>query len=347
MTAVNAVFFPLDQQLELWEKHWSEQLAKQVVWLSGLVDYGRVAEIMERVGQVAISKSSVWRRAQKWGEQFRELEQTERLVANAVPREVGGLSRGGQSVGRMGVAMDGGMIHVRDEGWKELKVGCVFDVEVRPTTDRDTGELVNTAHAVRNSYAAHLGGPQVFGELIWAEARRRRWEEADDTEMLGDGATWIWNLGMDYFYDSRQIVDWYHAAEHLASAAGLLEGVDADAARRWFKAQETALYQGHALWVARHLEAAASTRPQVAEELRKEAGYFRNNHRRMNYLEMREEGWAIGSGMVESGVKQFKARFTGAGMRWSRAGAERLLPVRAAVMSRRFDELWKRAYISP
>lgn len=136
-------------------------------------------------------------------------------------------------------------------------------------------------------------------------------------------------------------------AEHLAAAARLLEGEGTDAARRWFKAQETVLYQGHAAQIAQHLEAAARTRPRIAEELRKEAGYFRNNERRMNYLEMREEGWAIGSGMVESGVKQFKARFTGAGMRWSRAGAERLMPVRAAVMSRRFDELWQKAYILP
>lgn len=57
-------------------------------------------------------------------------------------------------------------------------------------------------------------------------------------------------------------------------------------------------------------------------------------------MEMREEGWVISSGMVESGVKQFKGRFAGPGVRWSRLGAERLLPVRAAVMSQRFDQLW-------
>jgi len=60
----------------------------------------------------------------------------------------------------------------------------------------------------------------------------------------------------------------------------------------------------------------------------------------MNYIEMREEGWPIGSGVVESGAKQFKARFSGPGMRWSRTGAENLLPIRAAVLSRRFDHTW-------
>lgn len=67
----------------------------------------------------------------------------------------------------------------------------------------------------------------------------------------------------------------------------------------------------------------------------------------MNYQELREAGWLIGSGMVECGAKQFKARFSGPGMRWSRSGAQRLLPIRATVMSRRFDAYWRLAYNSP
>ena len=64
----------------------------------------------------------------------------------------------------------------------------------------------------------------------------------------------------------------------------------------------------------------------------------------MQYLEFREEGYPIGSGMVESGAKQFKARFTGPGMRWSRQGIERLIPVRSAIMSNQFDALWSHVY---
>ncbi len=67
----------------------------------------------------------------------------------------------------------------------------------------------------------------------------------------------------------------------------------------------------------------------------------------MQYLEMREEGYPIGSGMVESAAKQYKARFAGSGMRWSRKGAKQLLPVRTAIMSKRFDKMWAFAYNSP
>ena len=116
---------------------------------------------------------------------------------------------------------------------------------------------------------------------------------------------------------------------------------------RWLNSRERRLYQGHAARIAEELDTVAQAQPSRAEELRQEATYFRNNQHRMNYLEMREEEWPIGSGMVESAAKQFKARFCGPGMRWSRQGAENLLPIRAAVLSRRFDTMWDQAHALP
>lgn len=322
-------------------------MAKLAVWLSGLVTFAQAAEILQRIGQVTISESSVWRQARTWGQEFSAIEAAERVLANALPGQRDVLRREERSKGRMGVAMDGCMIHIRGEGWKELKVGCVFELEVRPTRDTKTGDWEELAHAVNNSYRGHLGGPERFGELVWAEARRRDWERALDTQVVGDGAAWIWNLVQDHFYDSHQVVDWYHATEHLAEAARLLKGEGTLAAKQWYSARETALYQGHAARIAQELSEAAAHVPAVAADLQTQAGYFRNNQRRMNYQQMREGEWLIGSGMVESGAKQFQARFKGPGMHWSRSGAERLLPIRAAIMSRRFDTFWQRAYNSP
>ena len=320
---------------------------KLAVWLSGIVDYDKVEEILEKVGQISISDSSVWRQAQVWGAGFRDLMEAERIRSNLLPGRWGAPCKRAEPKGRMGVSMDGGMIHIRDEGWKELKVGSVFDVEVRPTRDQETGDWIELAHAVRNSYVAHLGGPEIFGQMVWAEASRRDWEQAADTEMVADGAHWIWNLALDHFYDSRQVVDWYHGTDHLAEAARLLKGEESLAKTRWLNARKTMLFEGHADRIALELEAEAGHHPAIAEALMTEAGYFRNNQRRMQYQEMREDGWAIGSGMVESAAKQFKARFAGPGMRWSRTGAEILIPVRAAIMSARFDELWRAVYNSP
>ena len=73
------------------------------------------------------------------------------------------------------------------------------------------------------------------------------------------------------------------------------------------------------------------------------AGYFEHHQRRMQYLEFREEGFPIGSGTVESGVKQFKHRLTGTGMRWNAENANRMLVIRAAVLGDDYDALWDAA----
>ena len=122
----------------------------------------------------------------------------------------------------MGVAMDGAIIHIRKEGWKELKLGCIFDVEVLTEQDPVTHEDTPAGHAVNMTSVAHLGGPDPIGEMVWSEAHRRGWERAADTIAIADGAPWIWNQVAIHFGDSLQLVDWYHAQSHLCDAARLV-----------------------------------------------------------------------------------------------------------------------------
>jgi hypothetical protein len=331
----------------LWEHHWSESVAKYAVWLSGLVTFAEAGMILQTIGEIPISTSSLWRRVAVWGPKGQAWEASRRAASAATPtrEELNQtVSLEGQD---LGAAMDGGMVHIREEGWKELKVGCVFAIQQQPTRDKHTGESVALAHAACNTYVAHLGGPALFGDLLWAEARQRHWMQARETIVLGDGAAWIWNLAADKFFTSRQVVDWYHAKLHLTQAATALHGEGTAAARRWLRDHETPLLQGHAERLAGTLRKLAQKHSHCADALRREAGYFQDNYRRMQYLETREDGFPIGSGMVESACKQFRARLAGSGMRWSRAGLERLLPIRAAIMSHRFDELWQKVYHLP
>ena len=320
-----------------------------MVWLSGTEDsFVEAEKVFRRIGHLVISDSSIWRRKEVWGERFRELEERRREKANTLTSANRFRERVMGAEQRKGVSMDGTMVHIRGEGWKELKVGCSFDIAVLPTLRRERQEWQETAHAVNNQYVAYLGGPQVFGQLLWAEARRGGWEWARDKQVVGDGAAWVWNVTQDHFYDARQVVDWYHALEHLSDMAVLLHGEGTPAAKRWYRSAQTSLYQGHGGGIALELRAAAVDHPEgVAKELQREAGYLEKHKRRMQYMEMREEGYVIGSGMVESGGKQFKSRFCGPGMRWSRQGIERLIPIRAAIMSNRFDATWQAACNSP
>jgi hypothetical protein len=192
---------------------------------------------------------------------------------------------------------------------------------------------------VDSSDVAHLGGPDVLGEKTWAMARRNGWEQAQDTVVPGDGAPWIWNQAALHFGRSHQVVDGYHAKEHLIAAARWMKQEGTAACTRWLKNREPLLYQGHADKIADELEKTARKGAVNAEQRNTAAGDFRTHHQRMHYLEMRKEERPIGRGMVESGAKQFKARFCGPDMRWSRQGAENLLPVRATVLSGRFDQM--------
>ncbi len=246
----------------------------------------------------------------------------------------------------MGVSMDGAMVYVLEEGWKELKAGTVFTVEEITVLDKQTLEEEGVGRAREVSYVAHLGGPEVFGKRLWAEAQHRQWTQAVDTQVVADGAAWIWNLATEHFYDSQQVVDWYHATEHLGKAAELLHGVgDNPAKQRWFHHYKEILFQGQTETII--LELRNQAQKTNIEPLSQEAAYFENHKRRMNYLDLRAEGWLIGSGTVESAAKQYKARFTGPGMRWKRPYLERLIPVRSAVMSGNFSQIWRSVYNSP
>jgi hypothetical protein len=299
---------------------------------------------MERIGKISISDSTIWRRVQEWGAHFEAVEKKKEEKANELPQRGVAPVQAFKNAEVMGAAMDGAMVHIRLEGWKELKVGCFFAIMTKRITDKKTQEIMELACARHQSYVTHLGEPAPFGRKMWAEAQERQWTAAAKTQVLGDGAVWIWNLADEYLLPKFMTTDWYHAADHLHAAAQSYHPDKPRTASRWYNAAETLLFQGHAEQIASMLTQQADRLPAQADSLRSHATYFENNRRRMNYMQNRENGLLIGSGTVESEAKQFKARFCGPGMRWSRAGINRLLPIRAAVMQKSFDSDWKSVY---
>jgi hypothetical protein len=135
----------------------------------------------------------------------------------------------------------------------------------------------------------------------------------------------------DLFPDSVQIVDWYHACQHLAKAAQARHLDDDAKAQRWFRRHCANLYKG---------EIHRITRPLDDAGLAKQSNYFHTHRRRMQCQTYPEEGYPVSSGTVESGIKQFKGRLTGPGMRWSRQSAEEMLVIRGAVIEQSFNAMW-------
>lgn len=321
---------------------------KQAVWRAGKESYRDAAETLSRTGGIDMSVCSIWRCRQEWAGRLCQRQAAETVQGNAAPSRDEPQAGEAKHDTRMGVSLDGWMVHIIGEGWKEVKSGTFYEVVMGEGKDEVTGEKVSMAQAEASTYIAHLGGPEEFGLKLWTEALKRHFPAAYEKVCVSDAAHWIWNLCQDYFPEAQQVVDWYHAVEHLHTAAHHLCGEGTDKAKRWLSNTKTDLYQGHAARIARELDPdTAHFSPEQADSLRSEATFFSNHQRRMRYLEYREEGWPIGSGSIESGCKQFQARFKGPGMRWTRQGAKRMLVLRSSIMSDYFDFHWDTLANSP
>jgi len=254
--------------------------------------------------------------------------------------------------------VDGVQVRFQD-GWHEAKVGEIAGCQVGNGLP-DTDPAARPPVLVAPSYVAARAPVGEFGPLFLAEAARRGvlevvdWTQPPTTDVrlrlvgpaeahlrpvvvLGDGAHWIWELAAEHFGAQRiDIVDYWHATEHVWAVARALFGDDPDAAGVWAEAWCIDLLEhGSGPWLAA-LRSAEPPDAAAAEVLRVERGYFTTNTARMDYPAFRARGLPIGSGAVESAAKHVvQVRMKRSGMRWSDAGGEALLALCAYRASNR------------
>jgi len=323
---VDTAFSPLDRAWELTEGLYGGALKQNMAWLCGLLPYEQAAEVMARIGKRPVSDSSLWRLAQKVGQVLHRqatLEQKPEALQEATPVSA-------QPDTQL-LSMDGGMVNIQGEGWKELKVGLVGTVIADEPAASDEVPRVHTTSA---HYCAVLGDVSTFTPVLLDLARRTGFKQATRSCITADGAAWIWRVADAHFPDSVQIVDWYHARAHLSLAAQALLGDRPARANAWFHAHTDDLFDGYLNPIVAELNQAG---------LAESAAYFQTHQARMDYANFQAEGFPIGSGSVESEVKRFKLRLDGPGMYWSRQGAENMIRIRAAVRDGSFDMRWAKA----
>lgn len=326
--------FPLDKQWQLNQTVYSHEMAARMVWLGALLTYKQSQAVMERIGERYLPASSIWRQVQIHGERLENyVEQCREQVS--VERVVLADMRHDHDQAKM-VWLDGGFINIREQGWRELKVGAVSDIEIRLERNPQSQELDEMAHGVNVHYTAVLGSKDEFTPALWALAVEQHVPTARQHASVGDGALWVWNVAEDVCPDGRQIVDWFHAVENLSKASHALYPNEKDGTKRnrWLKTYKAHLYMGRI-----HKIIGVLTKRGHADQ----AIYFERHQRRMQYHQFREDGLPIGSGTVESGVKQFKQRLCGTGMRWNEGNANQMLTIRSALLSNQFDALWENA----
>ena len=229
--------------------------------------------------------------------------------------------------GPLTVGIDGGMIFV-DKRWQEVKVACLYDTADRVVTPT-RGMLT------RRDVVAVRGTPEALAAQLWPRAEALG---AADRRVvvLGDGAPWIWNLAEVLFPHRVEILDWYHADEHISAVARLLYGDGTEKAAAWRTAQlDRVAADGvdQVIEGLRFLGAHQRTqgkRKAVADLQR----YLTTNRDRMRYETFRAAGYAIGSGAVESAVSHVvQQRMKRVGMRWRSPGADAMLALRSIYRS--------------
>jgi hypothetical protein len=343
---VGRAFSPLDRLLHLRQDRWSEGAARVGLRLSlSAGSFARAAENYTDAVGASTSGTSLWRLTQRCGKQLSEHRKVEAKTAFApVQREEPPAHRriapaGSLAAQRANLSTDGGMVHIRSEGWKEVKLSAISAVKWVWDEEQET-EVV---HLSQHSYTASLATADDFAPYQYAEGMRREIDQTERLSSVNDGAGWISRITELNFPHAIQILDWYHAKSRLITVALTLWPSSERRQESWLDEQLSHLHRGEVDNVIHALDQLyARTESDV---VRTAAGYFQENRQRMDYQRFRQLGLPIGSGTVESGVQQvIQHRMHRPGRGWKRECATGMLFLLCEYHGNRFRQTWRQLF---
>ena len=300
--------------------------------------YAEAAELATEWG-VAVDDSTLHALAQDVG--ARAEEQTLRRLATPAPERAPERAPSALSV----LLVDGRQLRYRGPGWgqtdpreprvawHELKLGVFYREEQAAHTAGGRGLLSDKRLVSWRGEAGELG-------------RRLHWEAQADglgralrVRTVNDGAPWIWNLVQDRWAGAEQVLDFYHASQHLHALGAALHGEGTKATNAWVLPRRRRLRRGNAAKLLQELGALEAPAGPAGATVRREQNYFAHHAPRMNYRELSLHG-PIGSGAVESACRQRQCRFKRAGQFWTEEGLRHLCALQEARRNHHWQELW-------
>ena len=296
----------------------------------GRVTYAEMCELVELTTGLHMVESCAEKVSYELGPKLREQEGQQ--IAAVFDGEV--LPLVAQAPRRAYVAVDGTHAHI-DGQWHEVKAGVIYSGEP---------DAEGIDQATDSYYVAAQETAEQFAERMYAAAVFQGVEQAQEQVVIGDGAEWIWNLAAHHFPEATQIVDYWHACEHIWTLRRALYAQDNAAGDRWAHEHCRKLRETGPDSLLRALKRMKDLTPETAELVRTQMGYFTRHRKRMAYPQFRARGMMIGSGPVEAACKVVVGhRMKRAGMRWTRSGADAVLAIRCALLNGDYDRLNKAA----
>lgn len=252
--------------------------------------------------------------------------------------------------GQANLSTDGAMLRVRDEGWKEVKVVAVSEVQVRPAEERPSEPSSRRADDLlvqlsQHSYQAGLWNADTMAQYQYAEGLRRGIDHCRKLSSVNDGAIWIKRITATNFSHATQIVDWRHASDHLWAVANAVCGEHTTQAKQWTEDHLDLLWIGQVAAVVTTLDKMGLEHERWPDLVREAPDYFRTNQERMRYDVFREQALPIGSGTVESAANTVvHHRLKRPGRGWQRDNGQAMLAALSELHSGRFNQAWQQTF---
>jgi hypothetical protein len=335
---------PLDEQLGIGPGAFSPGLARVACRLGIEKSFPEAADALSEALHMRVIDESVRRITEGIGQVAEAEQQTEVTRAKKGEDPVGS-SQGVPITGMLAVEVDGALIHLEKE-WHEAKVGVVSPLGPKEEVDRDTGRV--HLQLGDQSYCVGLEQAEEFWYRAYAEACRRGLGNLAVVlvVVLGDGADWIWRYARQFLgvwqVQVVEIVDIFHAFEHLWTVANAVFGAGTAEAVQWVGPLKAQLEEKGVKPILEALGQLKTEDAGAAKEVSKALGYFTEHAARMDYPRFIAMKLPIGSGAVECACKVIlEEREKGAGMRWKGRGAQAVATLRALHRSGRWRQFWQ------
>ncbi len=336
---------PRDAELDVKGTEYSPGVRRMLAVVGSETSFEEGREELELLAGLQVTTKAVERQAETIGADIAQKEQaqSQRAKQLELPEVIG------PSVPVLYIEMDGTqvpMVHSELEGragraegqparTREVKLGCVF---TQTTTDEQGRPMRDEAST---TYTGAIESAEEFGHRLYTEAWERGWSRAAKKVIIGDGAEWIWNIAEQHFPGAIQIVDLYHARQHLWELARTLYPGREVKQKRWAMARQSKLDGDEIEKLVRYLRSLETVDPLLADKLRSEADYFERNAARMRYPEFRRQKLFVGSGVIEAGCKTvIGSRLKQSGMFWTVRGANAIIALRCTRLSGKFEDYW-------
>lgn len=323
-------WIPLDEKYDVVDTKFSPQVREAIGLVDAEVAFERGNLLLEKLLDLKISKQKSEYISEGFGSEIEHrLQEEEKKLWEY--KDLGSESK--EVAEQFYVSIDGTTVNTY-EGWKETKIGAIFTAR---TVD-------NSSKPIREK-TEYLGGfehSEEFGKRVWIKAHKMGMELAKKVIVIGDGAKWIWNEANTHFPGAVQIVDWYHAVEKLWEISKIVYGEKSNIGSHWVAKNESKLAEGKVEKVILSLNRLKPSNEKTKQKVEQAIGYFSSNKERMRYKKFKEQGYFIGSGVVESGCKHVVAdRLKKSGMRWSIEGANAILQLRICILNGEWETFWK------